>query len=415
MNRTEFLATIKGQEHAHFKRQIKILYLQIAQEPQTKAISDLNANFFRKSVRKQLRKANRRPFKGDIVLEISFFSTAAAPQPVQTLVKNYLDLLHKAMPEVDRKEKLIFNDDNQIKLLIANHYPRSESPIIYIKAYRFSNFLKDAEYAQNILRNDFVDKNYQLRDGLELENRPMFSLNPSLGELINDFYKLKKKGPNPYSTMSLFSEDILRRQIHEEYIKQNELRLENLFEYLQSLFSKNQEYTEDKAFQKLFKVTRDYMFIGLDFIPMGGAPIKEGESKPFRAHLQNQLKQFVADHPYLFPLLKPAGLTILCIPPTYRAPDVDNLARQVVSFFDEICRPPLTHTSLPGVPTYRTGKVKISTSSYQILYLPRNTDDPENGKIMVLLDDSFLSLTGLWAKINKLIEKWEDHIKYKHC
>jgi len=412
MTRTEFLETIKGQEHVHFQRQMKILYLRVIQEAQTKAISNSEARFFRESVLKQLRKSNRRRFKGDIVLEISFFSTSKAPQPVQTLVKNYLDLLHKAMPDVDKNKELVFNDDNQIKFLIANHYPGCEKPCIYIKAYRFSSFVKDAEYVQNIMRNNFSDRSYSIRSEFDVQTRFAFR-DSSLGELIRDFYQLRKKGPNLNSAIPLLDEDILRKHIFDEYVKQNELSLEYLLEYLKSLFSKNREYDFDETFQKLSEITREYLFIGLDFIPMGGTPIKEGESKIFRIHLQNQLKKFVADHPYLFPLLSPVGLTIVCIPPAYRVPDVDNLARQIVSFFDEICRPPLTPTSLPGVPTYRSLKTKISTSSYQILFLPRRVHDPENGKIMVLLGNGFMSLNGLWAKMESLIKQWEDYVKFK--
>ena len=390
------------------------MYLRVNQEPQTKSISDDDARYFRKVIRKQIRKANRRAFKGDVVMEISFSSTAVAPQPVQTLVKNYLDLLHKPMPGTDKYEKLAFNDDSQIKLLIANHYPGSDEARIFIKLYRFSYFIKDAEYAQNIIRNEFSDKSYSLRDGLVLEERNPFSLEPSLGELIRDFEKHKKDGPRPYTMIPELQEDIIRKQIFSAYIKQNNLRLESLFEYLKILFRHNRDYRDDEQYKHVFRITRDYMFIGLDFIPMGGAPIREGESKIFRKHLQAQLKQFVKEHDYLFPLLSPVGLTIACIPPAYRAPDADNLARQIVSFFDEICRPPLSHTSLPGVPTYRTGKVRISTSSYQIIYLPRNEADPENGKIMVLMNTGYMNLNGLWGKVDNLIEKWEDHIKFRH-
>jgi len=413
MKRTEFLETIRGHESAHFRRKMKVMYLSIDQEPQTKTISIEDARHFRNIVSNQMKRANRRAFKADVVMEIGFFSTSEVPLPVQTLVKNYLDLLHKEMPEADKYRQLAFVDDSQIKLLMANHYTDSHKAKIYIKLYRFSYFLKDAEYAQNILRNEFSDKNYNLNDDFQIDERRRLHNEPSLSELIRDFNELKSSQPNQHVILPLVHENIIRMQIFDAYVKQNDFRLERLLEYFQTLFRQNRPYSEDERFQSLFRITRDYMFIGLDFIPMGGAPVRSGESKIFRGHLRTQLKQFVQQHEYLFPLLSPVGLTIICIPPAYNAPDADNLARQIVSSFDEICRPPLTHTSLPGVSTHRTKKIRFSTPSYQIIYLPRNDGDPADGKIMVLLNKGYLNGNGLWTKISNLIDKWEDHTRFR--
>lgn len=413
MKRSEFLTTIKGQEHAHFRRKLQVLYLRFDQEPQTKAISKGDAKYFRKSVKKQLKSWNRRAFAGDIVLQINFFSSAKVPQPVQTLVKNYLDLLHKAMPNVDRFEKILFKDDSQVKLLIANHYVNSEKSHIHIQAYRFSHFVKDAEYANNIIEDRFSDKSYSIRSGIEFNNRER-DFYPSLVEMINEYKNLGKNGAIQPHPLALFQEDTIKRQIQKKYIEENQIQIGQLLEYLKGFFHHSRSIGGEEKLPNLSKWLRDYMFIALDFIPMGGAPVKEGQKKTFRVHLQNQLKQFVKEHPYLFPLLQPVGLTIIVIPPAYNCPDADNLARQIVPFFDEICRPPLSHTTLSGLPTHRTEKVRISTSAYQIMYLPRDHQDTDDGKIMVLLDTDFLSLTSIWAAVEKVIERWEDHIKYKY-
>lgn len=98
------------------------------------------------------------------------------------------------MPDVDALEKILFNDDDQIKLLISNYnfdFFRDSEPKIQIRAYRYSLFKKDIELADqlshdfefdegisNRLRNDYDnrydsyidhlnDKKWMLENGME--------------------------------------------------------------------------------------------------------------------------------------------------------------------------------------------------------------------------------------------------------
>lgn len=69
MTRSEYLETIEGQSYERLKRKIKTVYLDIGQEPKSKkSISKAEKLYFRKEVKNQLKKQNRRPHKGDIIL-----------------------------------------------------------------------------------------------------------------------------------------------------------------------------------------------------------------------------------------------------------------------------------------------------------------------------------------------------------
>ena len=112
MTRTEYLETIEGQSYERLKRMIKTIYLDIKQEPKGKNSSNHEKLFFRQEIKRQLKEMNRRPFKGDIILEIDYFTTQNNPPALQTLSKNYLDLLHKSMPDIDSNKGLLFQDDS---------------------------------------------------------------------------------------------------------------------------------------------------------------------------------------------------------------------------------------------------------------------------------------------------------------
>jgi len=86
MTRTEYLETIEGQSYERLKRKIKTVYLDIEQEPKSKrSISNQEKLFFRQEVKRQLKEMNRRPHRGDIVLEIDYFTTQNNPPALHTL------------------------------------------------------------------------------------------------------------------------------------------------------------------------------------------------------------------------------------------------------------------------------------------------------------------------------------------
>ena len=123
MNRSEYINTRRGQSYEFYKRYKDRLSITINQEPKSKNGILKNEKIeFRDEVLRQLKNQNRRAFRKDIVLQIDFQTTANNPPSVQNLVKNYFDLLHKEMPDIDEKKWLLFKDDNQVKVIIANLY-----------------------------------------------------------------------------------------------------------------------------------------------------------------------------------------------------------------------------------------------------------------------------------------------------
>ena len=89
MDRSEYLLSKKGRIIENLKRQFKIFYFKIEQEPRTKSITDSEAKYFRERLHQTLKEFKRRKFRSDIVLRITFFvSEEQNPPALQNLVKN---------------------------------------------------------------------------------------------------------------------------------------------------------------------------------------------------------------------------------------------------------------------------------------------------------------------------------------
>ncbi|MFA5818114.1 MAG: IS630 family transposase [Bacteroidales bacterium] len=131
----------------------------------------------------------------DIILEIDFQTKQDNPPALHTLTKNYLDLLHKPMPDVDSNKEILFKDDSQIKTLIANFHLNTfgnKKPEIRIRAYRFSHFIKDIELADRIRYDKFEDDSgfsyrYRRYDDFEEEEYIRFN-----DDYYDDLLELEK-------------------------------------------------------------------------------------------------------------------------------------------------------------------------------------------------------------------------------
>lgn len=424
MTRSEYLETVDGQFNERTKRWLHTNYLTIDQEPKSKSsISTEEKSFFRKEVKKQLEQRNRRAHKGNIILEIDFYTTRDNPPALHTLTKNYLDLLHKEIPGVDSLKGLLFKDDNQIKILIANYHLNiygNQKPQVRINSYPISFFIRDIELVDRIISNRFSDADSlfhrQLTDERHHESTSfeMFEIRNDLKDLEkNKLSLIDKLGKQTYELYK----HLLIRQIQEKYLKQNEISVMDVTSVFQRNFSYNRKYAYDIRFQKIWDITKGYIFLTSDFTELGHVPIKEGEGKLFKKNLQEQLKAFKKKHTILFPLLHPINITITFIPPKHNVVDLDNLARYIVPFVHEIFQPPPTHKMIYDGKLFNLqlkNESKIiqkfppySISGYQVVHIPRQESDPTNGRINLLITEGLGLKSNLWHLIDDTIDKWE--------
>ncbi len=427
MTRSEYLETIEGQYNERLKREMKIVYLDIKQEPKSKkGISNQEKLFFRQEVKRQLKAMNRRPFRGDIILEIAFYTTQNNPPALHTLSKNYLDLLHKPMPEIDNYKGILFKDDSQIKILISYYHLDDfgkQKPHIMIRAYNLSKFYEDIELADRIINNKFDDSDYFLRskfkdyseEDLELdEDSDYFA---EIKDLNNrkDFY-INNFGEQSY----YFQKYLLIQRMQERYLRQNKLELFELISIFESNFSFYKKYANDIKFKEIWDTNRKIL-LASNFLELGNIPLRKGEKSIFKENLKNKLRIFKKKYKILFPLLQPISVIIIFLPPKYNIPDLDNLARYIVPFVNEILEPPASfqliydEKHLGKLFKKNVGLVQRfpqnSIASYQFISIPRKENDPNNGEIKFIITDGLYDKSNIWKIINDLIEKWEETIE----
>lgn len=424
MKRTEYLETRQGQAHERLTRSLDKVYLKIDQEPKSKkSITLEEKREFRKQVKDYLRETKRRPFRGDIILEIDFQTTKDNPPALQTLTKNYLDLLHKPMPHVDNLHAILFTDDNQIKTLIANYHldPHGDKKAsIRIRAYRYSHFIKDIELAERILNQDFENsgsRDYDFEDAKEFdeERRGKFS-----DDYYDDLHELEqdkdwydqKFGPTYYEIQKHY----LQRRIQEQYLKRNNTSISDLVSLFRGLMKRTKTYEFDKEFAQIDELISKLISLTTNIIELGGAPVKEGETRIFKDNLQQKLAGFKSKYKVLFPLLHPISVTVFYTPPKANVIDLDNLARIIIPLLTEIFQPPasllLTYDTkylneLLRVETQMSQRFPRSgVSNYQLIHRPRTSDTPDEGVINFYITDGVFMGNNVWRTVDTFIDRW---------
>lgn len=426
MRRSEYIVTREGQAHEKFKRSLDKIYLQIQQEPKSKnGISLDEKKEFRERVRQLLKKQKRRAFRSDIILEIDFQTKQDNPPALHTLTKNYLDLLHKPMPDVDSNKEILFKDDSQIKTLIANYHLNTfinKKPEIRIRAYRFSHFIKDIELAGRIRHDRFEDDSgfsyrYRRYDDFEEEEYIRFNDDyyDDLLELEKDKdWYIEKSGVSFYTLQKQY----LQRRIQEQFLQQNNISINNLISLFQASFNYNNKYSFDKKFQKLWELTANLISVSTNSIELGGAPYQKGDTRIFKSNLEKKLKEFKSKYRILFPLLQPISVTVFYTPPIQNVLDLDNLARYIVPLLTEIFEPPailelaydskFLNDSLKREVSILQRFPKNGIANYQLIYRPRAEDTPDEGIINFYITDGMFLNNNIWRTIDRFIDKWED-------
>lgn len=422
MRRTEYFETEDGQKWLYWKRLIKEMHFEVEQEPKTKKSLKLeDKRYFRKKIKEQLQKDNRRAYRTDIILEIDFYTTDKNPAPLQTLSKNYLDLLHKSMPDIDNYKSILFNDDSQIKILIANYHLNEygdNKSLIRIRTNTLTNFYEDISLADRILRNDFNDKdysnNYKFEDYLRDEDLDDDT------DAYNDYKELKNNKEQHYKTFGeqyyLAQEYLLKKELQERYLHINRISINDLINLYQSEFIKNKKYDDKKTIKKIFSATKNYVYIASDFFDLGEAPTEEGESTIFKEHIRKKLNLFREQKPILYPFLLPISIIVLFTPPERNIIDLDNLARRyIVSFITEILKPPASNAKVLENYEFYNNQYKInqkyhpySLKNYQLLHLPREENSPVNGEIKFVITNGDTIYKNIKDSVYNLINKWEE-------
>ena len=177
----QFLDSIEGKKLQYWSRTRNQFLFSVKLEPRAKSKKKDHAREFRRILKLQMQDQKRRRFRSKIILEISFTATARNPPTLQKLVKNYLDLLHKPMPETDNLKSILFEDDSQIQVLLTDYNLKSEfnkTPEIWIRVYNHNLFLQDLGFAEDLWhRTDYDERFNERLEDERMGNNPFEELN----------------------------------------------------------------------------------------------------------------------------------------------------------------------------------------------------------------------------------------------
>ena len=398
MKKLEYLQTIQGQLNSRLLRFVKRGRFIINEEPKSKnSIKKHNKQSFRSEILEQLRIQKKRAYRGDLILRIDFVVTERNAPAIHTLPKNYLDLLHKQLPEIDGYKEILFKDDNQIKILIVNYRIEigGKQGSINIETQSLGDFIKDLELINSL---EFEDENTYSHD-LETSLDGVSTLEEIKDNLGENYLNIKK---------------YWLRNVQESFLKAHNLKIFSLVSLFRQRFSSYKKYSAMDDFKKFIEGNERLITFATNFLDFGNAPTKPGDKQVFKEGVRDELNKFREKYKILFPLLHPIRVNVLFIPPKSLVVDLDNLARYIVPFVNEVFNPPVDLKSYfekepsPANESFKDSKPSQpnSISGYHIIYIPRKETDDENGQILFVISEGIFS-SDLWTEMDEIIDRFK--------
>lgn len=399
-----FWQTSKGQILKYRMRRKQEKDFVIFCEPKSKkAITNEEKRHFRVNLKSQLKHQHKKKYNEPLILKIIFFTTDKNPSHVTTLVKCYLDLMHKS-EKIDNFSKILFNDDKDIKLLIARTIKVEKDPHIKIKTNTYHNFLEDIVLIEKIMFNDFYDEDDINKIDLEEEYSSLDDIVESINEIKHD---------RDYN-LSLSGESFHNNLLHSYLISYQQQRLLTAkfkpTELIYLLNNKMSKYLPingkiESSLKSIKLNSSNLIFLNINFFEVQMFPQKEGDSARIKIKLAEKIQKFKDKNSLLFPLRTPIKLTILFSNPSglKNEIDPDNLVRtyifpQVI----DILEPPTK--VLFGEDSTKNNQI----FEYEVIQIPRNELTPQEGRISIFF--SCFDHSDIYSEIEEIVEQWIEQL-----
>lgn len=408
MKKLDYFNTKQGKGYLCLIRKLSCLHFFIDQEPKGKnGITNEEKISFQKQIFAQMKSHHRNAYRTPVLLRMSFSSSIHTAPSLHKIVKNYLDLLSDVVSDAEiGRKKLLYRDDKQVKALFATQsFCLGDRPSIYIKAEKFSDFIRDLEIAKEFDLFEEIDEDY-FYDKRCLE--VLRDLQENKKEIINN------KGEEYY----LNREQYLIKIVQEYYLEREKLNSFDIISLFSSLFG-GKESLFSEYIDKMYLSNRDKLLNTSFFIKKVTPPNSQNSTSLFRINIQEVLEDFKRKNPLMFPLRHPLAVMILYVPPKGQIIDLDNLALSIIPKITEILKPPSSYLNLINNQSGNKEqqliieelKKKIPKScenaivSYQIFEIPRREQDPENGLVRVIFYNDMYS-NNIFNSLENVIRDW---------
>jgi len=411
-----YWSTPKGRYRMYESRRSRRLLLQLLN---TGALSKKQsrgelAETFRNAIREELVGQGRRSFNGAICLSLELETSGNQPAPIQTLAKNYLDLLGRATSASDKTNarRLLYGDDSQVHVLSVSCRHGVEDPTFSLEAGRLSDFVADLQYVRDLEG-----------DHPELTERDMYA---DLGydDALKHIRKVEKMDADELATdygrvSKILAETHSRRVVQEHLLNTAQLQLRELAQ----LYTPN---SAGSVRSKLSQIAEDWVVgspfrIGLPALPT------VGQSEYFRNAVREQIRIFRDKLAHLMqPLKMQVGLEVL-VRPRFGSNkselfDLDNLVRDYLlpQFLNQFSPPSdFLHTveffEQENEERYITEMrqrrdalpkgVRMGVVRYEVFRLPPAIAESPNGYVIVNLTDCTYGGSSIFRRIDSAVEK----------
>jgi hypothetical protein len=426
--------TRKGQAAELRKRRQRRFVVMLEQQPQSKKIKAADAITFQRAVLERLEVAGQSAYRGNVFLQMDFYSSAKDPPAIYRLPKNYLDLLGKPRDDsgIDRT-RLLYRDDRQVKALIVRYHlgDRSSNPGVWVSAEPFRDFLADVDLVKRVSLDDFENERDWWR-GLsadEFRDGPSHRSEDCDREgfrQLADFERdrecvLRHLGNDAYESLR----EMLRMSAHQEILQQRDrLICPGVLHAFQNTPRNNGK--PHGAFLNQLTFQMRNMTLGSPFtLELHHAPHRKGDGDAFKVALRTALNGFKKSYHFLFPLASTLNVTILMIPPKDGGKDLDNLATLILPALHEIWAPPSSFAH-----AYNTDRImdksireywenarnqlpkalKHSIIEYRAFELPRLPEDPDDGFVRLAVGQGMRPIS-FREDIDEYLDKWEGAVE----
>jgi len=397
-----WLDSPQGKRVRKWQRELAEVLAHANLEPRSKkSLREAEAQLFQKALADALGK--RRGFRAPIALELDFRATADNPPEIHTVAKNYIDLAYRAPVGGGR----LMKDDRQIRYLAVSYTLKMTAwPSIFVRAARMSGFHEDVRLAREIHADRDVDA------------RREDSLDESL-DALQRWEAERESLVSNYGQATFAAHHRLHViRIQQAWLSGTERLLHSLL--LDALSQPNMPPSPAMVLGgrhwpalDINDLYKRFLFSPTISLSLAPLPQKEGQGEEFKKAVKDALTKIRAAHPRLFPLYSELAVTILLVPPARAAThhnataDLDNLARKVMPHIHGILEPPTTQdfSYLENVRdsqlrAYFEQRAKIArrlpryhVTRYEVVQLPRTTNDPPEGSVRLVLCDGAVGST----------------------
>lgn len=421
MRRKEYLLTREGAITNYLSRFISNLNsYEIKGNPLSKNSMNYDERLkFQLEFIKQMKKNRKRAYRenAEICIDMRIFTNADNPPHIQTIPKNYLDLLSKPIDssKIGRKN-ILFNDDKQVSYLnVAYEMENIKNPRIEFTVYKFKHLIEDIRLAQAILSEDHMDEDniHGVIDEFTGEEKWFSDVCKDYLDYVNKdgIYRCKLMDLVELSKVqnALFCKN--RLSLYEMYIL-----LCDSIPYRATIDNTTMNIYKEckKKYNSLYsngseKNTNPFRRLdGVFRIKIDKLPKDKGDTKLLKEKIRCEMKEFKSKYSFLDQLVVPVSLKVLYKPSGHYIShkDLDNIMKIIVPIFHEEFKPPISIYSSNYLEEDDTNRnipkgINYQIRGYEIIKIPRTEGDCSDGYIIIGISN-YDSLGLIW-RANKVI------------